>query len=136
MAKAKANLDWLEQAQAAVNDSPAFRRLGSTDVTLGLAVGDESRLVTFEAFEVAQVSTVGANDLRDADIVIEMSAKDWNAYLRQRGKGKGPSLLTLDLDAGVVKSASPLLRLKLERYNLSLQMFLDTGAALAATQAA
>ena len=33
MAKAKANLDWLEQAQAAVNDSPACRWLGSSDVT-------------------------------------------------------------------------------------------------------
>jgi len=132
MAKAKANLAWLEQAQSAVNGSSAFRKLGSADVLLGLAIDDEKRLVKFEAFEVAEVGTVGANALRDADIVIEMSAKDWNAYLRQRSKGKGPSLLTLDLDGGVIKAASPLLRLKLERYNLSLQMFIDTGARLAA----
>jgi hypothetical protein len=132
MAKAKANLGWLERAQAEINSSAAFRKLGSADMTVGLAIGDELRLVTFEAFEVAGVTTVDANGLRDADIVIEMTAKDWNAYLRQRGKGRGPSLLALDLDADVVKSPSPLLRLKLERYNLTLQMFLDTGARLAA----
>jgi hypothetical protein len=136
MAKAKAKLDWLEQARTQVNASPAFRKLGSTDVTLGLAIGDEARLVSFEAFEVAEISSVGANDLRDAEIVIEMTAKDWNAYLRQRSRGKGPSLLSMDLDDGVVKAASPLHRLKLERYNLTLQMFIDTGAALTAAEAA
>ena len=131
MAKAKANLGWLEDARSAVNASADYRRLGTTDVVLGLAIGDEARLVKFEAFEVADISAIAAQDLRDADIVIEMTAKDWNAYLRQRGKGKGSSLLTMDLDAGVVNSASPLQRLKLERYNLSLQMFIDTGARLA-----
>lgn len=132
MAKAKANLAWLEQARAAVNDSGAFRKLGSTDLVLGLAIDGEMRLVRFEAFEVTGVSTVGANELRDADVVVEMSAKDWNAYLRQRGRGRGPSLLSKDLDAAVIKAASPLLRLKLDRYNLSVQMFIDTGARLAA----
>ena len=71
-------------------------------------------------------------ELRDADIVLEMSVRDWNAYLRQRAKGKGPSLLTLDLDKRVVTGRSPLDRLKLERYNLSLQAFIDKGAELAA----
>lgn len=132
MAKAKANLGWLDEAQSAVNSSAEYRRLGTTDVVLGLAIGDEARLVKFEAFEVADIRAIAANDLRDADIVIEMTAKDWNAYLRQRGKGKGSSLLSMDLDAGIVKSASPLQRLKLERFNLSLQMFIDTGARLAA----
>ncbi|TDJ29838.1 MAG: hypothetical protein E2O59_03605 [Gammaproteobacteria bacterium] len=132
MAKAKANLDWLSAAQEALNGDFAYRKLGSTDVTLGLSIGDQARLVTFEAFEIASIIEVSAMDLRDADIVLEMSAKDWNAYLRQRAKGKGPSLLTLDLDARVIKGRSPLDRLKLERYNLSLQAFIDKGAELAA----
>lgn len=132
MAKAKANLDWLGAAQEALNGDFAYRKLGSTDVTLGLSIGDQARLVTFEAFEIASIIEVSAMDLRDADIVLEMSAKDWNAYLRQRAKGKGPSLLTLDLDARVITGRSPLDRLKLERYNLSLQAFIDKGAELAA----
>ena len=132
MAKAKANLDWLSAAQEALHEDFAYRKLGSTDVTLGLSIGDQARLVTFEAFEIASIIEVSAMDLRDADIVLEMSAKDWNAYLRQRAKGKGPSLLTLDLDARVITGRSPLDRLKLERYNLSLQAFIDKGAELAA----
>lgn len=132
MAKAKANLDWLSAAQEALNGDFAYRKLGSTDVTLGLSIGDQARLVTFAAFEIASIIEVSVMDLRDADIVLEMSAKDWNAYLRQRAKGKGPSLLTLDLDARVITGRSPLDRLKLERYNLSLQAFIDKGAELAA----
>ena len=132
MAKAKANLDWLSTAREALNEDFSYRKLGSTDVTLGLSIGDEARLVTFEAFEIASIKEVSAMDLRDADIVLEMSVRDWNAYLRQRAKGKGPSLLTLDLDKRVVTGRSPLDRLKLERYNLSLQAFIDKGAELAA----
>ena len=132
MAKAKANLDWLSAAREALNGDSAYRKLGSTDVTLGLSIGDQARLVIFEAFEIASVDAVSAVDLRDADIVLEMSAKDWNAYLRQRAKGKGPSLLTLDLDKRAIAGRSPLDRLKLERYNLSLQAFIDKGAELAA----
>ncbi len=132
MAKAKANLDWLSAAREALNEDFSYRKLGSTDVTLGLSIGDQARLVTFEAFEIASIKEVSAMDLRDADIVLEMSVKDWNAYLRQRAKGKGPSLLTLDLDKRVVTGRSPLDRLKLERYNLSLQAFIDKGAELAA----
>ncbi len=132
MAKAKANLDWLSAAQEVLNGDSAYRKLGSTDVTLGLSIGDQARLVTFEAFEIASIVEVSATDLRDADIVLEMSVKNWNAYLRQRAKGKGPSLLTLDLDQRVITGRSPLDRLKLERYNLSLQAFIDKGAELAA----
>ncbi|MCZ6854133.1 MAG: hypothetical protein O7G86_09465 [Gammaproteobacteria bacterium] len=132
MATVKANLDWLSAAQEALNGDSAFRKLGSTDITLGLSIGDEARLVTFEAFEIASISEISAMDLRDADIVLEMSVKNWNAYLRKRAKGKGPSLLTLDLDQRVITPRSPIDRLKLERYNLSLQAFIDKGAELAA----
>ena len=132
MAKAKANLEWLSAAREALNEDTGYRKLGSTDVTLGLSIGDEARLVVFEAFEITGIIEVSEMNLRDADIVLEMSVKYWNAYLRQRAKGKGPSLLSLDLDARVIAGRSPLDRLKLERYNLSLQAFIDKGAELAA----
>ena len=132
MTPTKANLDWLNAAREALNGDSAFRKLGSTDMTLGLSIGDEARLVTFEAFEIVGISEISAMDLRDADIVLEMKVKTWNAYLRQRAKGKGPSLLTLDLDQRVITGRSPIDRLKLERYNLSLQAFIDKGAELAA----
>ena len=132
MAKAQPNLGWLEDARAALNSNPDYRKLGSTDVVLGLWLGDEARLVRFEAFEVAEINEIPPVELRDADLVLTMSPKDWNAWLRKRKQGKGPSLLTLDLEEGVIAGASPLSRIKFERYNLSLQAFLDTGANLGA----
>jgi hypothetical protein len=130
MAKAKPKLDWLSDARAELNNDEGYRKLGSTDVVLGLSLGDESRLVKFEAFEVGEINE--DVDLRDADLVLAMTPKNWNAYLRLRAQGKGPSLLTLDLDEGVVGSRSPLTRIKFERYNLSIQAFIDAGARLAA----
>jgi len=44
MARAKPKLDWLEAAREAINQDPDYRKLGSTDVVLGLALGDETRL--------------------------------------------------------------------------------------------
>jgi hypothetical protein len=130
MARAKPNLGWLPAAMKTLNKDPGFRKLGSTDMTLGLRLGEEVRLVKFEAFEVAEIVEDG--DLRDAELILSMTPKDWNAYLRQRARGKGPSLLNLDLDKGVFEAASPLDRMMLPRYNLSLQAFIDTGARLAA----
>ena len=134
MAKAQPKLDWLDAARRALNDDPAFRKLGSVDVTLGLAIGDEARLVPFEAFEVGAIAGEGDEqvDFRDADLVLEMTPKDWNAYLRQRARGQGPSLLTLDLADKVFRAADPLAALKLTRYSRSLQAFIDAGARLAA----
>ncbi|MFU8813907.1 MAG: hypothetical protein ACNA7W_01085 [Pseudomonadales bacterium] len=131
MSKAKANLDWLPAAQAALNADPAFRKLGSADFKLGLVVGGEARLVVFEAFEVAHVAPANPADMRDADIVVEMVPKEWNAYLRQRARARAGSLLSLDVEQRLVKARNPLLRLNLERYNRTLQALLDQGAALA-----
>lgn len=129
MARAKPKLDWLEAAKASINQDPGYRKLGSTDMVLGLALGDETRLVRFEAFEVAGIES--DVDLRDASLVLRMNPKDWNAYLRQRAAGRGASLLTLDLEQGIFEAPNPLARQLLPRYNLSLQAFIDTGARLA-----
>lgn len=135
MAFAKARLDWLEDARAALNADPGFRRLGSADMTLGLALGDDAVLVRFEAFEIAAVEHVAAGALRDADLVLEMSPREWNGYLQGRRSGRGDSLLSLALDRErerpLLRAASPLRRLLFERYNRTLQAFIDKGAALA-----
>ena len=86
MARAKPKLDWLHAARAALNDDPAFRALGSADMVLGLSLGDETRLVRFEAFEITDIQDGG--DLRDASLVLRMNPREWNAYLRQRARGR------------------------------------------------
>ncbi len=129
MARATPKLDWLEDARAELNADPGFRALGSTDLVLGLSLGEETRLIRFEAFGIAGIQSGG--DLRDASLVLRMSPKDWNAYLRRRAGGGGPSLLTLDLQEGIFHAADPLGAALLPRYNLTLQAFVDAGARLA-----
>lgn len=133
MTEAQPRLDSLAAAREAANADPAFRKLGTADLTLGLSLGGETRLVRFEAFEVAEVSSVKPVDLRDADIVLEMSPREWNDYLGARARGEGPTLLSLDCESGVVRGADPLARLKLERYNRSIQAFVDLAARGAST---
>ncbi|MCY3811341.1 MAG: hypothetical protein OXH15_06060 [Gammaproteobacteria bacterium] len=126
-----AQLDWLPGAQAALNDDPAFRKLGSTDLVLGLKSGRAVRRVVFEAFEIASVDETDEAVLRDCEIVIEMTPREWTNYLRRRAKGTGPTLMSLDLDRDIVRAANPLDQLKFDRYHLSLQALVDQGAQLA-----
>ena len=126
-----AQLDWLPGAQAALNDDPAFRRLGSTDLVLGLKSGRAVRRVVFEAFEIASVDETDEAALRDCELVIEMTPREWTNYLRRRAKGTGPTLVSLDLDRDIVSAANPLDQLKFDRYHLSLQALVDQGARLA-----
>ena len=123
---------YLNKVQTRLNKDASFRKLGNTDVKFALAIGKEARMVTFEAFEIATVEPLDMDDLRDAELVLRMSKREWNAYLKKRKAGSGPSLLTLDLDKHVIEARNPLARLKLERYNRSLQTFVDVCAKVAA----
>ncbi len=123
-----AQLDWLAGASVALNEDPAFRKLGSTDLVLGLKAGRVARIVTFEAFRIANVEEADDAALRDCELVIEMAPREWTSYLRRRAKGAGPTLLALDLDRRIVRAPDPLSRLKFERYHLSLQALADRGA--------
>ena len=125
-------LDWLEDAKAALNGDPAYRKLGSTDVVIGFKAGKTIRKVTLEAFEVGTIESIAEDDLRDVELVIAMPARDWTNYLKRRKKGTGPSLLSLDTDREVVSSRSVLEKMKFERYHLSIQALIDKGAELAA----
>lgn len=126
------HLDWLEGAKQAINVDPAYRRLGSADVVIGFKAGKTIRKVTLEAFEVGSIESIEEDDLRDVELVIDMPARDWTNYLKRRGKGTGPSLLSLDLDRDIVRAPNVLDKVKFERYHLSIQALVDKGAELAA----
>ena len=99
-----AQLDWLDAAGTALNADPEFRRLGSTDLVLGLKSGKAVRVVTFEAFEVASVREADETALRDCELVIEMTPRQWTDYLKRRAVGRGQSLVGLDVDRNIVSA--------------------------------
>ena len=129
-----AQLDWVESAAAAVNQDPAFRKLGSTDLVVGLKSGKAVRIVGFEAFDVASVEAADEAALRDCELVIEMTPRQWTDYLARRARGTAPSLVSLDIDCGIVRAGDPLLRLKFDRYHLSIQALCDAGARIEAAR--
>ena len=127
-----AQLDWVAEARAAVNRDPAFRKLGSVDLVLGLKSGRAVRIVVFEAFEVASVAAADEAALRDCELIIEMTPRQWTGYLARRARGTGPSLVGLALDRDVVRAPDPLRRLKFDRYHASIQALCDAGARIEA----
>lgn len=122
---------WLKTAQTAVNDDPAFRKLGSIDVAVGIKVAGSAFIVTFSGFSCHGVSKVKVSELRDADVVVEMTQAQWDAFLAGRKSGKGVTLTELDQVESVIKAGSPRDRLDYLRYHLSLQAFFDAGALAA-----
>lgn len=127
-----AQLDWLEAAKKSINEDPDYRKLGSADVIIGFKSGKSIRKVTLEAFEVGAIEPIEQDDLRDVEVVIDMPARDWTNYLKRRRNGTGPSLLSLDMERGIVSSRSMLDKMKFERFHLSIQALVDKGAELAA----
>jgi|GEM_PF-770963 len=128
------DVNFFVRVQEQVNQSASFRKLGSADFSLVFVIGDARARVDFEAFEVDSVRAATTDDERDVDLVLRIGASEWQEYLGSRRAGSGPSLLSLDLDLphGLIKARNPLSRLTFERYNLTLQAFVDAGAALAA----
>jgi hypothetical protein len=127
------DLKLLERARTAINADAEFRRLGTSDVRMGIKAGDDAFIVDFVAFECAAVTSIDRDALRDADFYLELTPDAWREYLAGRANGTAPSLVSLDVDSpnGIVKGSDPLKTLKFERYHLTLQRFLDKGAQLA-----
>ena len=119
--------EWLERARARVNADPKFRKRGSIDTQMAISIGGDRYLVSFAAFGCASVRAIGANDLRDADFVVEMSADQWQRFLDGRRDGAGRTLAELDTTDGVVKAQNPRKKLDFLRYHTSIQAFIDAG---------
>jgi len=131
---ARFDLALLERARAAVNEDPAFRRLGTTDMSVAIRRDAEAYLVRFEAFECTSVEAVDDDRVRDADFELVLPAADWDRYLAARRLGQAPTLLSVDLDTpgAMVRGRDPRLTLEFERYHATLQAFIDKSAELAA----
>lgn len=121
-------LGWLERARDGVNADKSFRKRGSVDADVGLRVGDTTYLVSFAGFSCHGVRAIGANELRDADFIIEMTPDQWQRYVAGRRGGTGRTIAELDTTEGVVKAINPRKKLDFFRFHTSLQAFFDSGA--------
>ncbi len=130
------SLAWFEELQRLVNDDPAYRQIGTVDASMGVKVGDEVIVVTFEAFECSSVRSGNEYDLINVDFFIEMESDAWRAMLENiranGGAEAGQTLVSLDMLNEISTNATgDQLRADMFfRYNQSLQHFFDLSANL------
>ena len=102
--------DWMRVAKTKANSDPAFRAL-------------------FQAFQIESVTEADVDSIKDDDILIAMSTREWNSYLYRRRLGRAPSLLGLDAEKDdVIQTKDIGARLQFERISRSIQTFVDYGA--------
>lgn len=130
------SLAWFEELRRLVNDDPAYRQIGTVDASMGVKVGDEVVVVTFEAFECSSVRSGNEYDLINVDFFIEMEPDAWRAMLENiranGGAEAGQTLVSLDMLNEISTNATgDQLRADMFfRYNQSLQHFFDLSANL------
>ena len=130
------SLAWFEELRRLVNDDPAYRQIGTVDASMGVKVGDEVFVVTFEAFECSSVRSGNEYDLINVDFFIEMESTAWRAMLENiranGGAEAGQTLVSLDMLNEISTNATgDQLRADMFfRYNQSLQHFFDLSANL------
>lgn len=121
--------DWMLNAKTEANSDPAFRALGSADATVCFQSGKHGRRVVFQAFGIDSVTEADVDTIKDDDILIAMSTREWNSYLYRRRLGRAPSLLGLDAEKNdVILTKDVSARLQFERISRSIQAFVDYGA--------
>lgn len=127
---------WFEELRRLVNDDPGYRQIGTVDASMGVKVGDEVFVVTFEAFECSSVRSGNEYDLINVDFFIEMDSDAWKAMLENikanGGAEAGQTLVSLDMLNEISNNATgDQLRADMFfRYNQSLQHFFDLSANL------
>ncbi|MCY4556923.1 MAG: hypothetical protein OXF79_11205 [Chloroflexi bacterium] len=130
------SLAWFEELRRLVNEDPAYRQIGTVDASMGIKIGDEVFVVTFEAFECSAVRAGNEYDLINVDFFIEMDWDAWKTMLEDikanGGAGSGQTLVSLDMLNEISTNATgDQLRADMFfRYNQSLQHFFDLSASL------
>ena len=133
------SLAWFEALRGLVNEDAGYRQFGTVDADMGVKVGDEVYVVTFEAFQCKQVRAGNEYDLINVDFFIEMELDSWRTMLENikanGGAEAGQTLVSLDMLNEISNNATgDQLRADLFfRYNQSLQHFFDLSANLETT---
>lgn len=122
-------LKHLKDTMKRVNADPVTRKLGSCDAVMGIKSASKCYAVTFDAFEVTDVREIDQDGLVDVDFYIEMSKKDWTAFLDELAGEQQATLGDLDLERQVVKSRDERHKLTFLQYHLSFQHFFEVAAS-------
>ena len=134
---------WFDAVGKSFNADDAFQGAGGgqCDCSMGVKVGREVYLVTFEGFECSATAKGRESDLGDVDFYLEMPLADWRGMVRDIAANNGATLHytlnTLDLDRPEGLSHSKHGDQYREdlffRYNQTIQFFFDASARVKTT---
>ena len=133
------SVEWFNKAGELLNKSDSFKRLGTCDTQMGVAVGDRYFEVDFEAFEVTGAKVIDAARADDLDFTLSQDYDAWKAMLediKRNGRATHEyTLNSLDLrsDAEFAKGKDYNRRDAFYRFNQTLQEYFDMSAQMDTT---
>ncbi len=133
------SVEWFNTAGDLLNKSDSFKRLGTCDTQMGVAVGDRYFEVDFEAFEMAAAKQIDAERAAELDFVLTQDYDAWKAMLQDiKANGRAThefTLNSLDLrsDAEFAKGKDYNRRDAFYRFNQTLQEYFDMSAKMDTT---
>src|SRR3990172_10993007 len=135
------SIEWFNAIRQLVNGDEGFRRIGTCDAEVGIKVPDLKKYykLTFEAFEVADVSEVSETEAESGDFWLEMSYANWKEMIQNiKENGRADlhhTLNTIDLEEpeGLARSHDGYRRDAFYRFNQTFQYFFDSTAKIDTT---
>lgn len=133
------SVEWFQTAAKLLNESDSFKRLGTCDAQMGVAVDGRYFEIDFEAFEVKDVKEIDAKRAEELDFTLVQSLDDWKAMLhdiKQNGRATHDfTLNSLDLrsDVEFARGKDYHRRDAFYRFNQTFQEFFDMSAKMETT---
>ena len=132
------SVDWFNAIKEIVNKDETYKRLGTCDSVVGIKIPDLQKyyLITFEAFEVADVKESDNAGAEDTDFWLEMSYTKWKDMIENiKANGKADlhhTLNTIDLEDpdGFARSNDGYRRDAFYRFNQTFQYFFDASVLI------
>lgn len=130
--------DWFQALADITKDDDGYKKFGRLNAVIAFKCGDSNISCNFDVLDIRDIKEIDDEQLRDADVVIEMPPEIWKGMLeniKSDGRATGEwTLNTLDLrlDEEIHKNLMED-GFKADfffRYNPSLQVFMDNAAKL------
>ncbi len=130
--------DWYQALADITKDDEGYKKFGRLNAVIAFKCGDSNISCNFDVLDIRDIKEISDDELRDADVVIEMPPEIWTGMLeniKAEGRATGEwTLNTLDLrlDEEIHKNLMED-GFKADfffRYNPSLQVFMDNAAKL------
>ncbi|MFN8506802.1 MAG: hypothetical protein U0547_04465 [Dehalococcoidia bacterium] len=133
------SVEWFNKAGELLNKSDSFKRLGTCDTQMGVAVGDRYFEVDFEAFEMTGAKVIDAARADELDFTLSQDYDAWKAMLKDiKSNGRATheyTLNSLDLrsDAEFAKGKDYNRRDAFYRFNQTIQEYFDMSSKMDTT---